>query len=209
MGFFTTCINTTTTSSTLWNLYFYPLAPCFYFFLVPLMRLWAFQIDSDITLEVRLLVCLLGLLALRSTPAMSLFTGYKKTWKKKKKEGGKKMPPKQKPLFHCANNMLCSLHRIHPIFADLLILRWDKMTPWLHWQMRFSFHTRFYVTPGFTFLEITVLCLVLFKGPCKEVYRLSWKMFLELFNKEMRHTSLLWTCDYKKMWLTIKFPKFI
>ena len=90
MGFFTTCINTTTTSSTLWNLYFYPLAPCFYFFLVPLMRLWAFQIDSDITLEVRLLVCLLGLLALRSTPAMSLFTGYKKTWKKKKKRGGRR-----------------------------------------------------------------------------------------------------------------------
>jgi len=56
------------------------LPPAAIFFLpVPLMRLWAFQIDSDITLEVRLLVCLLGLLALRSTPAMSLFTGYKKT----------------------------------------------------------------------------------------------------------------------------------
>ena len=30
----------------------------FFLFSVPLMRLWAFQIDSDITLEVRLLVCL-------------------------------------------------------------------------------------------------------------------------------------------------------
>lgn len=54
------------------------------------MRLWAFQIDSDITLEVRLLVCLLGLLALRSTPAMSLFTGYKKTRKKEGEEDATK-----------------------------------------------------------------------------------------------------------------------
>jgi hypothetical protein len=29
-------------------------------FSVPLMRLWAFQIDSDITLEVRLVVCVLA-----------------------------------------------------------------------------------------------------------------------------------------------------
>ena len=32
MGSFTTCTNTTTTSSTLWNLHFYPPAPCFFFF---------------------------------------------------------------------------------------------------------------------------------------------------------------------------------
>lgn len=77
---------------------------------------------------------------------------FSRVTKRREKKRGKKMPPKQKPLFHCANNMLCSLHRIHPIFADLLILRWDKMTPWLHKQMCFSFHTRLYVTPGFTFL---------------------------------------------------------
>lgn len=98
------------------------------------------------------LACLLGLLAFPSTPAMSLFTGYRRAWKKEGLGAEKKTLPKQKPLFHYANNMLCCLHRTHPTVADLLILRWDKTTPWLHWLMSFSFHTRFYATPGFTFL---------------------------------------------------------
>lgn len=125
------------------------LLPLASIFLVPLMCLWVFKLIQTLPWRFAcLFACLLGLLAFRSTPAMSLFTGTKR----REKERGKKIPPKQKPLFHYANNMLCSLHRIYPIFADLLILRWDKMTSWLHWQMRFSFHTLFYVTPGFTFL---------------------------------------------------------
>ena len=96
------------------------------------------------------LACLLACLVCLHSVLPQLWAFSRVT--KRRERGGKKILPTQKPLFHYANNMLCSLHRIHPIFADLLILRWDRMTPWLHWQMGFSFRTRFYVTPGFTFL---------------------------------------------------------
>ena len=149
MGSFTTCTKPTTRSSTLWNLHFCPLAPCFYFFFQCLLcASGLFKLIQ--TLPWRF-ACLFACLVCLHSVLYQLWA-FSRVTKRREKKRGKKMPPKQKPLFHCANNMLCSLHRIHPIFADLLILRWDKMTPWLHWQMRFSFHTRFYVTPGFTFL---------------------------------------------------------
>jgi len=50
------------------------------------MRLWAFQIDSGITLGFRLLVYLLGLLALRSAPSYKPFHGLQKDVKKKEGE---------------------------------------------------------------------------------------------------------------------------
>jgi hypothetical protein len=64
--------NANTTSSTLYNPYFSPFSHPLPRFSVPLLRLWGFQIDSDITSE----ACLVGLLTFRSVSAMSLFTGY-------------------------------------------------------------------------------------------------------------------------------------
>jgi hypothetical protein len=95
--------NTTATSSTLCKPLLPPAPTLSLVFTVPLLRLRALQIDSDITSEA-CLVCSRSFLHQRW--AFSQET--------------EKAPPKSRdlPLFHYANNMLCCLHRIHPIVAD-------------------------------------------------------------------------------------------
>lgn len=122
--FFTTSTNTSTTSSTLCKPLLLHPPPLLPFFSVPLLRLWAFQIDSDITLE----ACLLGWFACIPT-----YTSYEPFHRLELEKGGREekksedTTKNQQPLFHYANNMLCCLHQIHPILVDSLILHWEKV----------------------------------------------------------------------------------
>lgn len=102
------------------NPYFFSPTPPSYHslprFSVPLLSLWAFQIDSGITSEA----------------CIPSYTSYEPFYRLHKKlEKGRKEPKTsiQLHVFHYANNMLCCLHQIHPTITDSLILLWDKVTP--------------------------------------------------------------------------------
>jgi hypothetical protein len=132
--------NTTTTSSTLCNPYFSPPPAPYPLFSVPLLHLWAFQIDSDITLEVY------------SPSALDLLWAFHTLHRSRRCTGVKVTTKPKSHSFSMQTICYALCIRCAPILADSLIFRWDTVIAWLHWQMFFPFLRTFCATPVVTLL---------------------------------------------------------